>query len=290
MVLANILRYTVEGFADIPAKVIAEKYLRDPYVTNNEEGLNELIRSVDKEYGLIEYDTLFQAERPAGDIVDTNIEMQTYETDYELDSRVQFYAYMLVTSQKVYKISRGYGDLHACRSIWICTSGKNGRHNELHFSYNCSHYDDRKRNYVPLRRVDMVGIVYIFLGDPDEPGIVPLLRMLDVIFCMRYNSVEEKNSILREEFGFEIHNRRVLKKMCNISLGLNAMLEEECIEKGIEKGIAIGIEKEKKETFLTRVEGLKTMLADRISEETAFRYLCVTSEEEKRALLAATKA
>lgn len=39
-------------------------------------------------------------------------------------------------------------------------------------------------------------------------------------------------------------------------------------------------------TFLSRLTSLKNMLADNVPEEIAFRYLGVTSEEEKKELKA----
>ena len=81
---------------------------------------------------------------------------------------------------------------------------------------------------------DLMSVVMICLGKPDEKNYTAILKFLDVLLSSS-KAVAEKKKIFEEEFGVAM-SEELEKEVCNLSQGVKAEGREE----GRREGISIG--------------------------------------------------
>lgn len=126
-----------------------------------------------------------------------------------------------------------YEKIKKVYSIWICMNPPKKRRNTI------TRYRMAEENLVgkvqeKIENYDLLSVIMICLGGPDDKNYSGILKLLDTLFTNR-TATAEKKKILQEEFDIHMtqHLEREVSAMCNWSDGI----EEKGIEKGIEKGM-----------------------------------------------------
>jgi len=224
-ILAQILKYTVEEFADCDVSDIEKKYIEgEPSLSINTFPLDDTLDIVGKNTesaslneSFVTFDIIFDAIAPVdGKLVKIIINLEPQKTTrkihYKLMKRAVYYAARLISSQKEKEFhGDDYNGLKKVYSIWIAMNVQNYRADsiqEYKLSENLIHgkFHDDQKNY------DLISIVILNLGK--KPTSHKLLNLLYLIF-MDLKSSAEKETILHDEYHIDITRdmREELRKM-----------------------------------------------------------------------------
>ena len=209
MVLAHLLRATMDEFADIEPEVIAARYIEGvPGQENHTPRIQGLRNERDNpNRNSSFYDVIFYALKPnTGEAIPIiiNVEAQAdSKPGYDLANRGVFYLGCMIADQKdtVFQNDR-YDDLRKVCSIWICTDPPK----DCADSIECYTLDQHViQGQCPSHHVDKVRLVIVYLSreadknnehsDDDESlGIIPLLNvcLARTVNKKRQNKVTEK--------------------------------------------------------------------------------------------------
>jgi hypothetical protein len=192
------------------------------------------------------YDIKFTARTPDNETIALiiNIELQNnFNAGYPLIKRAVYYAARMISSQygTVFRKS-DYDKIRKVYSIWICTSPDEKNRGTIS-SYGLSHkallgdVKDTKRDVLDY---DLINIVMICLGDTDTKECRGIIRMLRTLFSKKYSYLYKKD-VMENEYGIPMTEEisKEVEDMCNIS----SMYYNDGINEGMEKGIAMGMEK-----------------------------------------------
>ena len=190
MVLAHLLRATMDEFAGIEPEVIAERYIEGiPGKENDSPRIQGLRNERDNpSRNSSFYDVIFYALKPGtGESIPIiiNVEAQGDSSPgYDLANRGVFYLGCMIADQKdtVFQNDR-YDDLRKVCSIWICTDPPK----ECADSIECYTFDQHVILGKPRpHHVDKIRLVIVYLSreadknrdtnDDDSLGIIPLLN------------------------------------------------------------------------------------------------------------------
>ena len=224
-ILAQILKYTVEEFADSSLEDNEKKYIEgEPSLSINTVPLDDTLDIIGKNTesaslneSFVTFDIIFDAIAPVdGKLVKIIINLEPQKTTrkihYKLMKRAVYYAARLISSQKEREFhGDNYNGLKKVYSIWIAMNVQNYRADsiqEYKLSENLIHgkFHDDQKNY------DLISIVILNLGK--KPTSHKLLNLLYLIF-MDLKSSAEKETILHDEYHIDITRdmREELKKM-----------------------------------------------------------------------------
>ena len=94
-----------------------------------------------------------------------------------------------------------------------------------------------------VQNYDLLSIVMLCLGGPDDENYDGVLRMLDVLLSHETSEVE-KRRILRDDYDIQMTRtmESEVSVMCNLSKGVMEKSWKKGMEEGIEKGILSSIE------------------------------------------------
>ena len=213
-ILAQILKYTVEEFADCDVSDIEKKYIEgEPSLSINTFPLDDTLDIVGKNTesaslneSFVTFDIIFDAIAPVdGKLVKIIINLEPQKTTrkihYKLMKRAVYYAARLISSQKEKEFhGDDYNGLKKVYSIWIAMNVQNYRADsiqEYKLSENLIHgkFHDDQKNY------DLISIVILNLGK--KPTSHKLLNLLYLLF-MDLKSSAEKEAILHDEYHIDI--------------------------------------------------------------------------------------
>lgn len=258
IVLAWIMKYTLNEYKAYSVEEIAERYIEgeiqvsriavhrgkrkvdaDDYNAQSVIGMNTEDRTAEE--GMVTYDIYYRAIIPGnGKQVDMylNVEAQKdFYPGYPIVKRGVYYCCRQISAQygKVFTKSH-YEKLKKVNSIWICTNPPKKWQNTIS-GYHMTgesivgNQKEQKKNY------DLVNVVMVCLGSPDDENYGGLLKLLDVLLTPTRN-IETKKQILQEEFHIMMTEtiEEEVKKMCNLSEGI----EERGIRKGRKEGHKAG--------------------------------------------------
>ena len=193
MVLAHLLRATMDEFAGIEPEVIATRYIEGTPGKENDtlhiEGLRNERNHPKRNPSF--YDVIFYAIKPGtGEsipiIINVEAQAENYP-GYDITNRGMFYLGCMLADQKdaVFKNDR-YNDLRKVCSIWICTDPPV----DCADSIECYSLEQHViLGTPPAHRVDKLRLVIIYLSremdknnpphidDDDDHGIIPLLNV-----------------------------------------------------------------------------------------------------------------
>ena len=224
-ILAHILKYVVEEFADCSLFDIEHKYIEgDPTATINTIPLDDTLDIKGKHTesnspleGLITFDIIFDAITPTTGkpiklIINIEPQKTTTAIDYKLMKRAVYYVARLISSQKEKEFhGDDYNGLKKVYSIWICMDVQHYRANsiqEYSLTENVLHgkFQDELQNY------DLIKIIILNLGM--KPTSHKLLDLLHLLF-MDLKSSAEKEKILLDEYDITLTRdmRKELTKM-----------------------------------------------------------------------------
>lgn len=281
-ILAQILKYTVEEFADSSLEDIEKKYIEgEPSLSINTVPIDDTLDIVGKNTesaglneSFVTFDIIFDAIAPVdGKLVKIIINLEPQKTTrkihYKLMKRAVYYAARLISSQKEKEFhGDDYNGLKKVYSIWIAMNVQNYRADsiqEYKLSEKLIHgkFHDDKKNY------DLISIVILNLGK--KPTSHKLLNLLYLIF-MDLKSSAEKETILHDEYHIDITRdmREELRKMGG--------LMEPAVEIAAEKKSA----ETKKKTLIESVRNLMETL--NLTAKQAMDALKIPADKQKEYL------
>ena len=278
-ILAQILKYTVEEFADSSLEDIEKKYIEgDPSLSINTVPLDDTLDIIGKNTesaslneSFVTFDIIFDAIAPVdGKLVKIIINLEPQKTTrkihYKLMKRAVYYVARLISSQKEKEFhGDDYNSLKKVYSIWICMTTQNYRADsiqEYKLSEKVIHgkFHDDQKNY------DLISIVILNLGK--KPTSHKLLNLLYLIF-MDLKSSAEKETILHDEYHIDISRdmKEELRKMGGL----------------MEPAVEIAAEKKSAETKKkTLIESVRKMMKKlNMTAQQAMDILDVPADKQK---------
>lgn len=274
-ILSRILKFTIKEFEDIMELIEGEplvsKVSTEPGETNQTfhgkiTGNNT--ESTELEEGTIIFDIIFYVRMKDGvSRIIINLEAQGIEKPpYPLVNRTIFYIARLISSQKNRNFDHSnYGDMLRTYSIWICFNLEENCMNYLHLTNTSLFGTHEWLGDLELMNIFLVGLDKNLSEEALKTTDSNLHYMLGTIFS---NDLSPKDKVRllseREDMPAGTHIRKELDTMCNLSYGI----EEQGIEKGIEKG---------------RMDLIKNMLSKHMPVEDIMKYSGATEEEIRKA-------
>lgn len=279
-ILSRILKFTIKEFEDMEAEDIMELIEGEPLVSkvSTEPGeTNQTFHgkitgnnteSTELEEGTIIFDIIFYVRMKDGvSRIIINLEAQGIEKPpYPLVNRTIFYIARLISSQKNRNFDHSnYGDMLRTYSIWICFNLEENCMNYLHLTNTSLFGTHEWLGDLELMNIFLVGLDKNLSEEALKTTDSNLHYMLGTIFS---NDLSPKDKVRllseREDMPAGTHIRKELDTMCNLSYGI----EEQGIEKGIEKG---------------RMDLIKNMLSKHMPVEDIIKYSGATEEEIRKA-------
>lgn len=279
-ILSRILKFTIKEFEDMEAEDIMELIEGEPLISkvSTEPGeTNQTFHgkitgnnteSTELEEGTIIFDIIFYVRMKDGvSRIIINLEAQGIEKPpYPLVNRTIFYIARLISSQKNRNFDHSnYGDMLRTYSIWICFNLEENCMNYLHLTNTSLFGTHEWLGDLELMNIFLVGLDKNLSEEALKTTDSNLHYMLGTIFS---NDLSPKDKVRllseREDMPAGTHIRKELDTMCNLSYGI----EEQGIEKGIEKG---------------RMDLIKNMLSKHMPVEDIMKYSGATEEEIRKA-------
>ena len=214
MVLAHLLRATMDEFANIEPEVIAARYIEGvPGQENHTPRIQGLRNERDNpNRNSSFYDVIFYALKPdTGETIPIiiNVEAQAdSKPGYDLANRGVFYLGCMIADQKdtVFQNDR-YDDLRKVCSIWICTDPPK----DCADSIECYTLDQHViLGQCPSHHVDKIRLVIVYLSreadknsehndDEKSLGIIPLLNV-----CLAKTVNKDRQNKVTEKYHVEL--------------------------------------------------------------------------------------
>ena len=278
--MSRILKFTIKEFEDMEAEDIMGLIEGEPLISkvSTEPGeTNQTFHgkitgnnteSTELEEGTIIFDVIFYVRMKDGvSRIIINLEAQGIEKPpYPLVNRTIFYIARLISSQKNRNFDHSnYGDMLRTYSIWICFNLEENCMNYLHLTNTSLFGTHEWLGDLELMNIFLVGLDKNLSEEALKTTDSNLHYMLGTIFSNDL-SPRDKVRLLseREDMPAGTHIRKELDTMCNLSYGI----EEQGIEKGIEKG---------------RMDLIKNMLSKHMPVEDIMKYSGATEEEIRKA-------
>ena len=251
-ILARILKYTLEEFADDEIEQIIQE-MDEPYVSKvrmepGQTNLNKIERSSEEDNvlgeGKIFYDIRFSVYHGSEHIkILINVEAQKSSKPgnlgYKLDNRIIYYLGRMISSQKEVEFTKSnYDDLKHVRSIWICmdSADEEDSINRMRLTQETVYGKEMQ-----LDNLDKVVGVIIRLRKNERAEVSKnqLIAMLEEL--LKKDEIDPKKKKLMSEYGLVMDDdtERRLGEMCNLS----DLLVEDGMKRGFEQGIEQGIER-----------------------------------------------
>ena len=286
VILAQILKYTVEEFADCSLEDIEKKYIEgDPHFSINSIPLDDTLdikgkhtESSSTNESFITFDIIFDVVAPVDGkpvkiIINVEPQKTTRKIHYKLMKRAVYYAARLISDQKEREFHGDeYNELKKVYSIWICMGVQNYRADSIQ-RYNLTeeiihgNFHDDPKNY------DLISIVILNLGN--KPTSHRLLNLLYLIF-MDLKPSDEKESILHDEYHIDISRdmREELKKMGG--------LMEPAVEVAVKRATAEATAETEKKTLIDTIR--KAMKNWHLSATEVMNGFEISPERQKELL------
>ena len=249
IILAWIMKHTMKEYAEYEVRDIVERFIIGdaeiavvnvlPDETNTTKVTGTGVEDATVTEGSITYDIQFRALVPSTDEVVQmiiNVEAQNdFYPGYPIIKRGIYYCERMISSKYGTVFTRShYEKIQKVYSVWICLNPPKERKNTI------TGYSLTEKAYVGKVKekegnYDLISAIMVCLGENDEDTESDLLRLLDVLLSSEKNA-KEKKEILENEFQIPMTEKmeEEVEHMCNLSDGVE--------QKGIQKGIEIGIE------------------------------------------------
>ena len=234
ILLAWIMKSCLEEYKECSVDEIAERYIEgtpviDEWAMQPDEMAPTRIQSVGQEDAslnehTITYDIRFHAIAPStGDPIRLiiNVESQNkFRDGYPLLKRAVYYCSRLISSQYGIEFTHSqYGNIKKVYSIWLCADPPKDHRNTI------TRYRMTEENMVgavkePTRDYDLLTVVMLCLGGPEDENYSGVLKLLDVLLSNEIR-FREKQQILRQDFDLAMTTQmeQELQNVCNLSEG-----------------------------------------------------------------------
>lgn len=286
IILAWIMRSCIEDYRDLDVEEIAGNYIEgEPQVAktavNPDEEVSDEAEQIKggktedstiKE-GTVTYDIRFYATAPhTGEPISLiiNVEAQNdFYPGYPIIKRGIYYCSRMVSSQYGVEFTDShYEKIKKVYSIWVCANPPKIRENTI------NRYFIQEENLVgdvveANENYDLLTAVLICLGHSGDDKYAGILKLLDVLLSSE-KAPEEKKKILQDDFNIKMTKtlESEVQTMCNLSKGVE------------EKGIAIGIEREREAGTLRSIQNLMETL--KLTAEQAMAALKVPDSDQEK--------
>ena len=292
IILAWIMRGCLEEYHDIPADVIAARYIEGtPQVSEvpvlpEETNAPSRIRGVATEdasitEGTVLYDIRFLATAPGDDgLIEliVNVEAQNaFDPGYPLIKRALYYCSRMISAQYGTEFTRSaYEKIKKVCSIWICTDPPQYRADSI-ARYHLVEEALVGRTGEPVANYDLISVVMVSLGEHSAGHSNDLLHMLGTLLS-NAATAEEKERVLATDFHIPIYERLKgdVSGMCNLSKGL----EERSFQRGLHQGEHRGELRGKEKNLLENLHSVMRKLG--MGPEQAMDFLDVPEEDRPR--------
>lgn len=281
IILAWIMKSCIEEYRELDVDEIAGKYIEgNPQIAEaavhpDEEAAGEQIVGANTEdstikEGTVTYDIRFYATAPrTGELIRLiiNVEAQNdFYPGYPIVKRGIYYCSRMVSSQYGVEFTDShYEGIKKVYSIWVCANPPKYRENTINRYFVqeenlIGDVTEEKENY------DLLTTVIICLGHSGDDKYAGILKLLDVLLSSD-KAPEEKKKILQDDFDIKMTKtlESEVRRMCNLSKGVE------------EKGIQIGIEREREAGTLRAIQNLMETL--KMTAEQAMAALKVPDSE-----------
>ena len=191
--------------------------------------------------GTVYYDVRFNAIAPENGEPITliiNLEIQTDDKPgYELVTRGTYYCARMISEQHGTVFTGDhYERIQKVYSIWICPSTPDCRKNGM-FRYHTIEEPVFGDAYVKKENYDLMEVVILNLGEPDNEADCGILNLLNTLFSPTVLP-DEKKRVLSEKYNIAMtaELESEVQRMCN----LGTAIENKARDEGIVEGIDIG--------------------------------------------------
>lgn len=267
---------------DLAPQKNAEMQERESMLSSNRlvEGVNTEDSSLKEP--TVYYDIRLNASAPGNNgrihlIINVEAQKKT-NLKYPIEKRAIYYCCRLISAQygTVFEHSE-YGKLRKVYSIWFCAEPAKGKQNTIQklsieesFLYGKGH--------TSRRNIDLLQVVIVNLGDPNEAADHPILRLMNSLLSLE-TGAREKKRVLQEEFhiAMTVELEREVSELCNLSEGIyNKGLKDgidKGIQQGLEQGIKVTVEILQESGFEQQIILEKIMKKYHLTLETAKQYV-----------------
>lgn len=311
IILAWILKYAVEEYAEHSINAIAERYIMDDSVCISQSILQQEVKRKsnsdkflqvhDKQLiglntenkpgkeGRVTFDLLFRVRIPSTRKISTmliNIEAQdNFYPGYPLIKRAIYYCCRMITNQygTIFQHAQ-YNKLQKVYSIWICTNPPKYRENTM-VKYELSEKTLLGKVRELRKNFDLLSILIIGLKKNTIQTLEKnkLIDMLSILLSSTL-SVDEKENILENQFHLPMTTeiKEDINNMCNISRSVKIEGIKEGFANGLTEGKTIGISEGK---AIGLQEALQNIMKNlKLSAEQAMDILNIPLEERQNYL------
>ena len=258
-ILAWILKYCVEEFKDCPIVDIRDRYIIGvpetasvpvlPDETNavamvgTDRISGERNEDTSVTEGKVTFDIRFRAITPRNELIQLiiNIEAQrSRRTPYPLLKRAMYYVSRLISSQYGVDFDKAqYGKIKKVYSIWLCMDAPNDRVGITCYRMQevpkYGNIQTDKENY------DLQQVVMVYVAHARADMENRLLNLLGELLVSKDNAKMKKAELINHyDIDLNDDEERLVRTMCNLSVGLYARGEEIGFGKGEKSGFAKG--------------------------------------------------
>lgn len=201
-ILAEIAKEVVDGYSDVSIEDVRR------YV--NIEGNPSVIKldseSINSNGCRTVYDSKFRMQVPDRETffhVYLEIEGQgTDRTPYPIENRQQFYLATMISDQKGHDFTdQHYEGLRRCYSVWVVMRPSRKDRNSI-YRYTLEP-EALLGNVDNARRMDLMNLFVVNLGDPNEQTDVRMMQIMNAIFSEGMDD-ETRDRILSEKYDIHL--------------------------------------------------------------------------------------
>lgn len=233
-----ISEHCMSGEVEISEHAVHQDELNRGQRINSDEQVTKMnSESSSINEGTVYYDVRFNAIAPEnGESITLiiNLEIQTDDKPgYELVTRGTYYCARMISEQHGTVFTGDhYEKIQKVYSIWICPSTPDCRKNGM-FRYHTIEDPVFGDAYVKKENYDLMEVVILNLGEPDNEADCGILNLLNTLFSPTVLP-DEKKKVLSEKYNIAMTTEleSEVQRMCNLGTAIENKARDEGIDIG----------------------------------------------------------
>jgi len=233
-----ISEHCMSGEVEISEHAVHQDELNRGQRINSDEQVTKMnSESSSINEGTVYYDVRFNAIAPEnGESITLiiNLEIQTDDKPgYELVTRGTYYCARMISEQHGTVFTGDhYEKIQKVYSIWICPSTPDCRKNGM-FRYHTIEDPVFGDAYVKKENYDLMEVVILNLGEPDNEADCGILNLLNTLFSPTVLP-DEKKRVLSEKYNIAMtaELESEVQRMCNLGTAIENKARDEGIDIG----------------------------------------------------------
>ena len=233
-----ISEHCMSGEVEISEHAVHQDELNRGQRINSDEQVTKMnSESSSINEGTVYYDVRFNAIAPEnGESITLiiNLEIQTDDkSGYELVTRGTYYCARMISEQHGTVFTGDhYEKIQKVYSIWICPSTPDCRKNGM-FRYHTIEDPVFGDAYVKKENYDLMEVVILNLGEPDNEADCGILNLLNTLFSPTVLP-DEKKKVLSEKYNIAMtaELESEVQRMCNLGTAIENKARDEGIDIG----------------------------------------------------------